>query len=61
MNDTCICREELGLGTQSVIVHIAWCPKSYFYQRAVREYEAASWIRRLFMKDPRRYYNFLAS
>ena len=60
----CICKEELGYwGDEHIYVHLAWCPESYVYQDAVKEYEAASCFKRFWrqMKDPRKYHNFLWS
>ena len=53
----CICKSELCI--EHVYAHLAWCPKSYFYQEAVEEYKKSSWFGKIFKRDPRKYYNFL--
>lgn len=58
MNKKCICQDELML-SRPTIVHLAWCPESYFYKEFVEEYIKAPWYKKLFMRDPRKYYNFL--
>jgi hypothetical protein len=57
MNDKCICKEELG--RETIFLHLSWCPQSYFYKEAVEEYIAAPFWEKWFMRDPRKYHNFL--
>ena len=57
MKNKCICKEELGI--EEVYCHLAWCPESYFYKEAVEEYVKSSWLKKIFMRDPRKYKNFL--
>ena len=59
--DKCICKEELGYWDSGhrIYIHLAWCPESYFYREAVADYERASWFGKLFLRDPRKYRNFL--
>lgn len=59
--DKCICKDELMMKIEQVVCHLSWCPDSYFYKEAVEEYVRASWFRRLFLRDPRKYHNFLLS
>lgn len=53
----CICKDELMI--DKVFVHLAWCPESYFYKEALDEYKNAPWYKRLFVRNPEKYYNFL--
>ena len=55
--EKCICKEELLI--DKVYLHLAWCPYSYFYKEAVEEYIKASWLKKIFLRDPRKYHNFL--
>lgn len=52
----CICKEELII--DKVYLHLAWCPESYYYKRDVVEFVKASWIKKLFLTDPRKYNNY---
>ncbi len=53
----CLCCYELGRDT--IILHLSWCPESYFYKEMVEEYEESNWFQKLFKIDPRRYYNWI--
>ena len=53
----CICKEELM--QENIYLHLAWCPESYVYKDAVKEFDAANWFQKLFMRDPRKYNNYL--
>ncbi len=55
--ENCICKKELS--REVIYLHLSWCPESYVYKDAVKEYENAPFWKKWFMYDPRKYHNFL--
>jgi hypothetical protein len=55
-NLICICHDQIPLDKdRRVYVHLSWCPQSYVYKEEMERFKKASWLKRLFMYDPRKH------